>query len=248
MTLQLPPEALAALTEPCQTCDGRRWHLSDDTPGPYDAVPCPDCADRVVYVNVRSAWVQYDDLENAWVDDAHGNPVRRVDLDHTGFESTRIRHVAPPEWVKLAEATCETCVGFGTLADRDLVPTKPCPDCHEGKPIHVVSVPCGWCAGDGWLMGEPDHYERGTDAWLQCECNPNGDDPFVSPTVEVKVIVLELVESFGFGATIPRYPSVEIWSDGSARLHLARNEWSGIPVVGPELKPGDHIVVIKVAS
>lgn len=31
------------LDRPCDTCDGRKWCLGDDTPGLYDAVPCPDC-------------------------------------------------------------------------------------------------------------------------------------------------------------------------------------------------------------
>ena len=33
-------------------------------------------------------------------------------------------------------------------------------------------IECEWCVGEGWLYGDPDHYERGTEATMVCE----GDD------------------------------------------------------------------------
>jgi hypothetical protein len=39
--------------------------------------------------------------------------------------------------------------------------------------------PCDWCTGDGYLLGEPDHYERGTAAYVDCDdCHGTGRHVF----------------------------------------------------------------------
>jgi hypothetical protein len=49
----------------------------------------------------------------------------------------------PAEWVELA-AECETCQGRGWDIVRpiDGDPAAACPDCHEGRVLHDVRVPC----------------------------------------------------------------------------------------------------------
>lgn len=93
-------------------------------------------------------------------------------------------------------------------------------DCDDGRQRHTITVPCEWCAEDGWLMGEPDHYERGTDAWIACHCNPNGDDPHDGRITVPELAVVEwgplVVEDADDATCTPGNPHFVIYSGGAA--------------------------------
>lgn len=174
---------------------------------------------------------------------------------------------APPAWVELAEATCETCDGsafyrpsghrFTPVDHHQASPCAACehtaihsihmvcPGCHQGKPIHTISVPLP----DEFARNEDHHNcpECGGFCALyaamhrrQCSaCNGTG-------TVEVKAIVRKVVpvvdrlrsEKDG-GYVIVMFGRVRLYPiDGNG-------EYKYITVIGPEPAPGDHIAVIE---
>lgn len=157
----------------------------------------------------------------------------------------------PAEWRVLADATCETCDGKGWLVCPYCGEScsVDCPNCPlPGKPIHTLTVECEWCVGDGWLLGEPDHYERGSDAYIACECNPNEDDPFTSPGVSVDVVVAELVPVVPYDSPCTDTKHIVVSPDGAAHLHLSLIRGHQITLLGPPLTPGDWVVRLDVAA
>jgi len=128
----------------------------------------------------------------------------------------------PPTWMVEAAKPCETCGGKAKVPGAYHGPADllfACPDCDDGQRRHPVTVPCEWCAEDGWLMGEPDHYERGTDAWIACDCNPNGDDPHDGRITVPELAVVEwgpLRVHHNDHTPAPLRPCVEVWTDGVA--------------------------------
>ena len=60
---------------------------------------------------------------------------------------------------------------------------------------------CEWCVGDGLLMGEPDHYERGTDAWLDCYCQPPAVGDVIANTRTIP------------GVRLHKQPEFPVWAD-----------------------------------
>lgn len=164
--------------------------------------------------------------------------------------------IPPAEFVEAA-AACEACDPknwdgdpatiehlhqYGVLREVSIAKTgHPC--CHDGKRRVAVVVPCEWCCGDGWLMGEPDHYERGTDAWIQCDCNPNGDDPYESPGVTVGHVVVTwgplVVGSFPMliGEQVIRSGD-ELWHWPNTDVRpLAVDTPSGLQFTDPDIHP-----------
>lgn len=155
--------------------------------------------------------------------------------------------VAPPEWRKLADEQCETCDGEGKLycdgCGGHLCPdpicgdptcpnphycpddcdgsTPDCPDCHEGRPVHTINVPCVRCArldqfayDRGFdLPGRRGHLRR---SLLSAELiNRDCDDGTVSVDVTVRLVQFQGCDP---------------------------DEWSITPS-GPPLSPGDFVAV-----
>lgn len=98
--------------------------------------------------------------------------------------------VAPPEWQMLADEQCERCGGSGDeLVDSMLAfgvpggmcPIGPCPDCHEGKPVHTISVPCVGCNGSGAQLVTHPNFDA-------IDCVTECDDGTVSVDVTVRLV------------------------------------------------------------
>ena len=126
-----------------------------------------------------------------------------------------------PAWVELAGATCGTC-GM-----------PPATDCHRGKPIHTISVPCEH-PNARTICGVPGDG----DDWICDDCG--ADDGSPDGTVEVEAIVRKVLPA--------RHVLDPI--DDSDELVIAqdRRTWhkgTEIAVTGPQPVPGDHIPIIE---
>lgn len=179
---------------------------------------------------------------------------------------------APPAWVELAEATCETCGGDTSSEDHPCAKSQRgtqhcncsmtqdhchwcglqwvgeevvCPDCHQGKPIHTISVPLP----DEFARNEDHHNcpECGGFCTLyaamhrrQCSaCNGTG-------TVEVKAIVRKVLPVYD-DEMIHNHTHIRAVA-GEAWLSEPQNPgWkhTRITVIGPQPVPGDHIAIIE---
>jgi hypothetical protein len=171
----------------------------------------------------------------------------------------------PSVLADLDDKTCETCGGEGMIEwdqSDDCLRSERidkygydeddfCSDCAgTGRALLTIQHECEWCGGEGWLMGEPDHYERGTEAVIDCvgDDGERCDDGVVTDPRRWTVDGLWPVVH-----VLVREPPLPCLIVGRGNAHGPVYElWDGerltqITVTGPLPSPGDWIVALTLA-
>ena len=147
-------------------------------------------------------------------------------------------------WGALADAECETCHGLGYV--ETLVPDGTgdmrCPDCHDGKPSHTLTVECNH------LMVAVSYQGRPTTRKRCIQCLDTG-------TVSVDVVVAELVPVYGNECSddVAHFCHIEGWTpEGKQTYHRPLNQpdergetETHVTPLGPPLQPSDWVAVLR---